>query len=93
MSKLTAHIMSHHGDDRLAQEVMEIEKENKILRSALSAMLTEMGLDENEYNKPTFDQARKALTPNVCGKGDALLRLPLHRRVGQRKDKDENKFK
>lgn len=32
-----------------------------LLRKALSAMLTEMGMDENEYNKPTFDQARRAL--------------------------------
>jgi len=31
------------------------------LRSALNAMLTQFGIDEDEWNKPTFDQARKAL--------------------------------
>ena len=34
---------------------------NRRLRDALSAMLTHMGMDEDEWNKPTFDQARKAL--------------------------------
>lgn len=34
---------------------------NWVLRNALSAMLTHMGMDEDEWNKPTFDQARKAL--------------------------------
>jgi hypothetical protein len=32
-----------------------------ILRSALSAMLTHMGMDEDDWNKPTFDQARRAM--------------------------------
>lgn len=31
------------------------------LLSALCAMLTHMGMDEDEWNKPTFDQARAAL--------------------------------
>ncbi len=31
------------------------------LRSALNAMLTQFGMDEDEWNKPTFDKARKAL--------------------------------
>ena len=31
------------------------------LRSALNAMLTQFGMDEDEWNKPTFDQARAAL--------------------------------
>lgn len=31
------------------------------LRKALNAMLTHMGMDEDEWNKPTFDQARAAL--------------------------------
>ena len=35
---------------------------NSSLRSALNAMLTQFGMDEDEWNKPTFDQARKALT-------------------------------
>jgi hypothetical protein len=31
------------------------------LLSALSAMLTHMGMDEDEWNKPTFNQARAAI--------------------------------
>ena len=31
------------------------------LRKALSAMLTHFGMDEDEWNKPTLDQARAAL--------------------------------
>lgn len=31
------------------------------LLSALKAMLTHMGMDEDEWNKPTFDQARAAI--------------------------------
>ncbi len=31
------------------------------LRSALNAMLTQFGMDEDEWNNPTFDKARKAL--------------------------------
>lgn len=31
------------------------------LVSALNAMLTHMGMDEDEWNKPTFDQARAAI--------------------------------
>jgi len=31
------------------------------LLSALNAMLTHMGMDEDEWNKPTFDQARAAI--------------------------------
>ena len=33
----------------------------KVLEDALRAMLTHMGMDEDEWNKPTFDQARSAL--------------------------------
>lgn len=44
-----------------AGDAAEIE----LLRKALGAMLTEMGMDENEYNKPTFDQARRALGIHV----------------------------
>lgn len=33
----------------------------KVLEAALNAMLTHMGMDEDEWNKPTFDQARSAL--------------------------------
>ena len=35
------------------------------LRSALGAMLTHMGMDEDCWNKPTFDQARAALAQLV----------------------------
>ena len=52
---------SHELQCRCFDAAVEIRR----LRSALGAMLTEMGMDENEYNKPTFDQARKALTHNV----------------------------
>ena len=38
-----------------------LEKENERLREALSGMLTHMGMDEDEWNKPTFDAARAAL--------------------------------
>lgn len=31
------------------------------LLSALQAMLTHMGMDEDEWSKPTFDQARRAI--------------------------------
>jgi hypothetical protein len=31
------------------------------LLAALQAMLTHMGMDEDDWNKPTFDQARAAI--------------------------------
>ena len=34
---------------------------NQELLEALNAMLTHMGMDEDEWNKPTFDQARAAI--------------------------------
>jgi hypothetical protein len=36
------------------------------LRSALNAMLTQFGMDEDEWNKPTFDQARTALLQSTA---------------------------
>ena len=42
-------------------EVKHLQKEIAELRKALGAMLTEMGMDEDEHNKPTFNQARRAL--------------------------------
>lgn len=33
----------------------------QILRSAINAFLTHFGMDEDEFTKPTFDQARAAL--------------------------------
>jgi len=41
--------------------VKALEGELVRVRSALNAMLTHMGMDEDEWNKPTFDQARAAL--------------------------------
>ena len=38
-----------------------IEAERDALLKALNAMLTHMGMDEDEWNKPTFDQARAAI--------------------------------
>ena len=33
----------------------------KLAEEALNAMLTHMGMDEDEWTKPTFDQSRKTL--------------------------------
>lgn len=35
------------------------------LLAALNAMLTHMGMDEDEWNRPTFEQARKAVDKAV----------------------------
>jgi hypothetical protein len=35
------------------------------LLEALNAMLTHMGMDEDEWNKPTFDQARAAIAKAI----------------------------
>lgn len=37
------------------------EPVNQVLLKALSAMLTHSGMDEDEWSKPTFDQARAAI--------------------------------
>ena len=37
------------------------------LLSALNAMLTHMGMDEDDWNKPTFDQARAAIAKATGG--------------------------
>jgi hypothetical protein len=37
------------------------ERQRDALLEALNAMLTHMGMDEDEWNKPTFDQARAAI--------------------------------
>ena len=42
-------------------EVEELKTVVIIMRAALNAMLTHMGMDEDEWNKPAFDQARRAL--------------------------------
>ena len=41
--------------------IRESRFERDRLRSALGAMLTQFGMDEDEWNKPTFDQARQSL--------------------------------
>lgn len=38
-----------------------LEEREALLLSALNAMLTHMGMDEDAWNKPTFDQARMAI--------------------------------
>ena len=45
----------------LAERVLEIKAQRDALLKALNAMLTHMGMDEDEWNKPTFDQARAAI--------------------------------
>ncbi len=41
--------------------IAELEADRDKLLKALGAMLTHMGMDEDEWNKPTFDQARAAI--------------------------------
>ena len=38
-----------------------LREQVRVLRDALNAMLTHMGMDEDDWNKPTYDQARAAL--------------------------------
>lgn len=45
----------------LRAEVAALKEERDELLAALHAMLTHMGMDEDEWNKPTFDQARAAI--------------------------------
>lgn len=44
-----------------ADEIERLRERVRVLEDALRAMLTHMGMDDDERNKPTFDQARKAL--------------------------------
>ena len=50
--------------DEVTPEFDRQEAQDRIakLSSALNAMLTHFGMDEDEWSKPTFDQARAALT-------------------------------
>lgn len=41
--------------------IEKVEQQRDELLEALKAMLTHMGMDEDEWNKPTFDQARAAI--------------------------------
>lgn len=53
---------NRHSWDHLDAEVcIQAADEIKVLRAALSAMLTHAGMDEDDFNKVTFDQARAAL--------------------------------
>lgn len=49
-------------------EAGRLRERVRVLEDALRAMLTHMGMDEDEWNKPTFDQARAAL---AARKGEA----------------------
>ena len=49
-----------------ADELRRLHEVNAELLSALNTMLTEMGMDENEWNKPTYNQARDAIA-NATG--------------------------
>ena len=40
---------------------LRLKEQRDALLSALNAMLLHMGMDEDEWNKPTFDQARAAI--------------------------------
>lgn len=53
---------------------------NQQLLSALNAMMTHMGMDEDEWNKPTFDQARAAVSAAEDAK-----RLPPDGKMEERK--------
>lgn len=54
-------LMNEANIREVLQTLAGKEAELVRLRSALNAMLTHMGMDEDEWNKPTFDQARAAL--------------------------------
>lgn len=44
-----------------AAELRRLNEVNQELLRALNAILTHIRMDEDEWNKPTFDQARAAL--------------------------------
>ena len=45
----------------LAESIRMLSNQRDALLSALKGMLLHMGMDEDEWNKPTFDQARAAI--------------------------------
>lgn len=49
------------GERAETEKVLALVAAAPELLSALNAMLTHMGMDEDEYNKATFDQARAAI--------------------------------
>jgi hypothetical protein len=54
------------GVDQLVANAALIAAAPELL-AALNAMLTHMGMDEDEWNKPTFDQARAAIAKATGG--------------------------
>ena len=50
-----------HSKSDIAAELAHRDIQRDELLAALKAMLTHMGMDEDEWNKPTFDQARAAI--------------------------------
>ena len=59
----TAHYseLGEHRADVIKQRFDRLHEVNQELLEALNAMLTHMGMDEDVWNKPTFDQARAAI--------------------------------
>jgi hypothetical protein len=53
-----------------ADELRRLHEVNAELLSALNTMLTEMGMDENEWNKPTYNQARDAIKKSTGEQND-----------------------
>ena len=48
-------------NESYAAGAKDMQERNTALTSALNAMLTQFGMDEDEWNIATFKQARKAL--------------------------------
>ena len=64
IDKLRNELRGAEADIRTCDELIKLSRaERDKLRSALNAMLTQFGMDEDEFSKPTFNQARKALGP------------------------------
>jgi hypothetical protein len=74
-----------HPTERAGEAVQRPADDVQILRAALSAFMTHFGMDEDEWTKPTFDQARRALAavaqavqrPADGDRADAALRREL----------------
>ena len=45
----------------LMKDLVKVETQRDALLEALKTMLTHMGMDEDDWNKLTFDQARAAI--------------------------------
>jgi FtsZ-binding cell division protein ZapB len=58
---LQKYSIAQHAADCLEAERDALRERVRVLREALNAMLTHMGMDEDDWNKPTYDQARDAL--------------------------------